>query len=78
MVNGANSNNQPVNNRPQFHLVVIQEKEPPKTVQKSKNSSSPSNKVTVGIEDSGGNSLPDKHIISFESKSPTGSGGHPG
>jgi hypothetical protein len=34
--------------------------------------------VTVGIEDSGGHSQPEKHIISFESKSPTGSGGHPG
>jgi len=56
----------------------MQEKEAPKTVLKSKNSSSPSNKVTVGIEDSGGNSLPEKHIISFESKSPSGSGGHPG
>ena len=33
----------------------MQEKETPKTVLKSKNSSSPSNKVTVGIEDSGKN-----------------------
>jgi hypothetical protein len=71
-------NVQPVHFRPHFQVVARQEKEPPKTVQKSKNSSSPSNKVTVGIEDSGGNSLPEKHIISFESKSPTGSGGHPG
>ena len=30
----------------------------------------------MGIEDSGGgNSLPEKHVLSFESKSPTGSGG---
>ena len=77
-VNGTTVNSQPVHFRPQFQAVAMQEKEPPKTILKSKNSSSPSNKVTVGIEDSGGNSLPEKHIISFESKSPSGSGGHPG
>ena len=77
-VNRASINNQPVHFRPHIQVVALQEKEPPKTVLKSKNSSSPSNKVTVGIEDSGGNSLPEKHILSFESKSPSGSGGHPG
>jgi hypothetical protein len=43
-----------------------------------KSSPSPSNKVTVGgMEDysGGNNSMPEKQINSFESKSPTGSGG---
>lgn len=34
-----------------------------------KNSPSPSNKVTVGVDDSGGNSVPEKHMQSFDCKS---------